>query len=198
MKNDGNSEDNFEVGLDESSITLLKDAGFLFEKDEFTRFQLASGATASENISIIAPENVQTEKTLQLTLVSESIIDGNLENIDSVSFTVTLKPDSGGAVGGLDFDSLSSISNDDMKIYAMAGAGFVGFILLLIVISKMAKKATAKADSKHYSDDEPLDVEEDDDLSEFDDLDFSGLDDELDDLGEDLQDLDDDFDFEDL
>ena len=97
--------------------------------------------------------------------------------------------DSGGALG------LDSVSSDDMKLIGMAGGGLIGVIILLVLISRLTKKATgkqkvaakeakraakaqrkggkakkAKVVEEEYDDDDDFDFDDFDD-----DFDFDGL-----------------------
>jgi hypothetical protein len=121
-------------------------------------------------------------------------LESTLECIDqTVSVVVKGSESSGGALG------LSSVSNSDMAMIGMGLGGLIGVILLLVVISRLTKKAgkqkIAAKDAKKAAKSErramkagraqkakPVEVEDEDIDDDFDDdLDF-----------------DDDFDFDDL
>ena len=128
--------------------------------------------------------------------------DDTAPSIDVVvDAQVTGSDSSGGAFG------LETVSNDDLQFVGIAGGGLIGVIVLLVLISKLTKKAgkqkiaakeakrAAKANKKANKaarksmkkagiPKEQIEQTFDDDL-DFDDLD-------------DLDDIDDDFDFEDI
>ena len=188
--NDGNSDDQLEVGISEGSVTALEAAGFGFVGDSFSRFNLVKGGLVNSNITIIAPDAVTEEKTVEIVLEAKSMLASDLEHVQSITLSVTVVK-SPTVVGGISIDGLSSLSDEDIQMYSALGGGIFVLLLLVIIISKATKKSN-KTEDKVYDEPQALDVVKDvpvnNDL-DFDDLDFDDLDD-LDDL--------DDFDFDDL
>jgi hypothetical protein len=196
LLNDGNNDDQFEVGINEDGVKALENAGFRFVGDSFIRFTLAKDAMVNRNITILAPESVTAPITIEITLEAKSMLDSDLENIESISLTIKAKKSSG-SVGGISIDGLSDLSDDDIKIYSAFGGGILLLLLLVIIISKITKKGN-KQGKKVYAEDTPIDVVKDVAANNDTDFDFDDLD--LDDIDDDLADLDDidEFDFEDL
>jgi hypothetical protein len=197
LLNDGNEDnDQFEVGINVDGVNALENAGFRFVGDPFVRFTLAKGNMVNSNITILAPESVTAPITIEITLEARSMLDSDLENIESISLTIKAKKSSG-SVGGISIDGLSDLSDDDIKIYSAFGGGIVILLLLVIIISKITKKGN-KQGKKVYAEDTPIDVVKDVAANNDTDFDFDDLD--LDDIDDELADLDDidEFDFEDL
>jgi len=197
LLNDGNADnDQFEVGINEDGINALENAGFKFVGDPFVRFTLSKGSMVNSNITILAPESVSAPITIEIKLEAKSLLDSDMENVESISLTIKADKSSGG-VGGSSIEGLNSLSDDDIKIYSAFVAGIVILLLLVIVISKITKKGN-KHENKTYAEDPPLDVVKDVAVNNDIDFDFDDLD--LDDVDAELADLDDidEFDFEDL
>ena len=194
--NDGNSDDRLEVAIDQNSVTALENAGFQFSGDSFVRFNMVKGGMENSNITIIAPKSIVESTTVEILLQARSMDADNDEHVQSISLTITAEKSSGG-VGGITIDGLSSLSDDEMKIYSAFGGGILILLLLVIVISKITKKGN-KHDKKNYVEESPIDVVEDVAANPVDEFDFEDLD--LDDIDDDLSDLDDidEFDFEDI
>ena len=197
LLNDGNDDDQFEVGINVDGINALENAGFRFVGDPFVRFTLTKGSMENSNITILAPESVTASITIEITLEAKSLLDSDMENVESISLTIKADKSSGGGVGGISIEGLSTLSDDDIKIYSAFGAGIVILLLLVIIISKITKKGK-KQGTKVYAKDTPIDVVKDVAANNDVDFDFDDLD--LDDLDDELADLDDidEFDFEDL
>jgi hypothetical protein len=191
--NDGNAVDTFEVGINEEGITALENAGFRFPGDSSMTFTLSKGSMENNNISIIAPDSVTVALTIEIMLEAKSLLDSDMTNFESISLTIKVEKTSG--VGGI--DALSSLSDDEVKIYSAFGGGILILLLLVIAISKITKKGN-KHDKKNYVEESPIDVVEDVAANPVDEFDFEDLD--LDDIDDDLSDLDDidEFDFEDI
>lgn len=188
--NDGNSDDQLEVGITKDSVSALEDAGFTFADDSFSRFNLVKGGIVNSNITIISPESVTEEITVEIVLEAKSMLASDSEHVQSITLSITAEKSPTG-VGGISIAGLSSLSDEDVKMYSALGGGIFVLLLLVIIISKITKKSN-KTDDKLYDEPETLDVVKDIAVSndlDFDDLDFDDLDD-LDDL--------DDFDFDDL
>ena len=185
--NDGNYDDQLEVGITKDSVSALEDAGFRFAGDSFSRFNLVKGGLVNSNITIIAPETVSEAITVEIVLEAKSMLASDSEHVQSITLSITAEKSPTG-VGGISIDGLSSLSDEDIKMYSALGGGIFVLLLLVIIISKVTKKSN-KTDDKLYDEPQVLDVVED--VAANNDLDFDDLDlDDLDDL--------DDFDFEDL
>ena len=149
-----------------------------------------------------APDEASSEISVQVELRAFSSLDPDAEPSEvSIRVNVAASSSGGGSIG---LDDIGSMSEDSVAIIAMGVGGFIAVIFLLVIISRLTKKAgkqkiaakeakrAAKAEKKATkagrkakkkagSSKKQIAEEIDDDL-DFDDLD----------------DLDDDFDFEDL
>ena len=203
--NDGNRVDNLEVEI--VNLQEIEDAGFKFVSDPFFRATVNPGSSSDQGTIILeAPSDSSEEISIQVELRAFSKLDTEAEASEvSVRVVVAASSGGGGSIG------LDSMDQDSIAMIAMGGGGLVGVILLLVIISRLTKKAgkqkiaakeakkAAKAEKKAnkaarrmmkksgFSEEEieqELDGGSEDDFD--DDLDFGDLDDM------------DDFDFEDL
>ena len=203
--NDGNRVDNLEVEI--VNLQEIEDAGFKFVSDPFFRATVNPGSSSDQGTIILeAPSDNSEEISIQVELRAFSKLDTEAEASEvSVRVVVAASSGGGGSIG------LDSMDQDSIAMIAMGGGGLVGVILLLVIISRLTKKAgkqkiaakeakkAAKAEKKAnkaarrmmkksgFSEEEieqELDGGSEDDFD--DDLDFGDLDDM------------DDFDFEDL
>ena len=203
--NDGNRVDNLEVEI--VNLQEIEDAGFKFVSDPFFRATVNPGSSSDQGTIILeAPSDSSDEISIQVELRAFSKLDTEAEASEvSVRVVVAASSGGGGSIG------LDSMDQDSIAMIAMGGGGLVGVILLLVIISRLTKKAgkqkiaakeakkAAKAEKKAnkaarrmmkksgFSEEEieqELDGGSEDDFD--DDLDFGDLDDM------------DDFDFEDL
>ena len=145
-------------------------------------------------IILEAPEDASDEISVQVELQAFSKLDTNADPSE-VSIRVVVAASSGGG-GSFGVDDFETMDGDGMAMIGMAVGGLFGVILLLVIISKLTKKAgkqkiaakeaskAAKAERRSGRKSNKAQPVEDDDF-EDDDLDFSDLDD--------LDDLDDDF-----
>jgi len=199
--NDGNRIDNLEVEI--VNLQELEDAGFKFVSDPFFRATVNPGSSSDQgDIIIEAPKETSSEISIQVQLRAYSKLDTNAEPSE-VSIRVNVAASSGGG-GSIGLDDFSSMDQDNIAMIAMAGGGIIGVILLLVIISRLTKKAgkqkiaakeakkAAKADkkSKKSSRRRPKKAKKAKPVVEDD------FEDELD--LDDMDDFDDDFDFEDL
>ena len=139
--------------------------------------------------------------SFEIELQAYSMTDSNAAPITEVIEVQVIGSESSGGAFGID-----TVSNNDLKLVGMAGGGLFGVIVLLVFISRLtkkagkqkiaakeakkarkaenrAKKATRRAMRRSGLSDEEIDQEFEEEYEE-EDLDFD--------------DLDDDFDFEDL
>ena len=203
--NDGNRVDNLEVEI--VNLQEIEDAGFKFVSDPFFRATVNPGSSSDQGTIILeAPSDSSVEISIQVELRAFSKLDTEAEASEvSVRVVVAASSGGGGSIG------LDSMDQDSIAMIAMGGGGLVGVILLLVIISRLTKKAgkqkiaakeakkAAKAEKKAnkaarrmmkksgFSEEEieqEFDSSSEDDFD--DDLDFGDLDDM------------DDFDFEDL
>ena len=208
--NDGNVDDDIVVEI--VNLQELSDLGvthsfysvtpFYFGVD-FYRELIAPGSTSNAGFMLFGIDELPSESfTFEIQLRAYSLTDDTAPSIDVVvDAQVTGSDSSGGAFG------LETVSNDDLQFVGIAGGGLIGVIVLLVLISKLTKKAgkqkiaakeakrAAKANKRANKaarksmkkagiPKEQIEQTFDDDL-DFDDLD-------------DLDDIDDDFDFEDI
>jgi len=192
--NDGNRIDNLEVEVVNEDELL--EAGFKFETDAFFRDQVNPGTSSKQGtITIKAPSSAKSEITANVELRAYSKLDTSAD-ADEVSIRVVVAASSG-TTGSIGIGELNSMSQDSVATIGMVAGGVFGLIMLLVIISRLSKKAgkqkiavkeakkQAKADRKAAKRGAAPEVEDFDD--EFDD-DF-----DFEDLGD-----DDDFDFEDI
>ena len=198
--NDGNRIDNLEVEI--VNQQEIEDAGFKFVSDPFFRATVNPGASSDQgNIILEAPSDASSEISIQVELRAYSKLDTNAE-ASEVSIRVVVAASSGGG-GSIGLDDFETLDGDSMAMIGMAAGGLFGVILLLVIISRLTKKAgkqkiaakeakkAAKAERKAGRASKKADVAEEEFDDDFDDdLDLGDLDD--------LDDLDDDFDFDDL
>ena len=190
--NDGNRIDNLEVEIVNEDEIL--EAGFKFKSDPFFRATVNPGTSSDQgNIILVAPKDASSEITVNVQLRAYTKLDSSAED-DQVSVRVVVA-ESGGGGGSIGISDLNSISQDNIAQIGMIAGGAFGLIMLLVIISRLSKKAgkqkiaakeakkAAKANKKAAKRGKAPPVEDDD----FDDdLDFDDFDE------------DDDFDFEDL
>lgn len=195
--NDGNRVDNLEVEI--LNLQEIEDAGFSFVSDPFFRATVNPGASSDQGTIILeAPSDSSEEISIQVELRAYSKLDTEAEASEvSVRVVVAAASGGGGSIG------LDSMDQDSIAMIAMGGGGLVGVILLLVIISRLTKKAgkqkiaakeakkAAKAEKKANKAARRMmkkaGIPEEQIEDEFeDDLDFGDLDDM------------DDFDFEDL
>ena len=195
--NDGNRVDNLEVEI--LNLQEIEDAGFKFVSDPFFRATVNPGASSDQGTIILeAPSDSSEEISIQVELRAYSKLDTEAEASEvSVRVVVAASSGGGGSIG------LDSMDQDSIAMIAMGGGGLVGVILLLVIISRLTKKAgkqkiaakeakkAAKAEKKANKAARRMmkkaGIPEEQIEDEFeDDLDFGDLDDM------------DDFDFEDL
>ena len=195
--NDGNRVDNLEVEI--LNLQEIEDAGFSFVSDPFFRATVNPGASSDQGTIILeAPSDSSEEISIQVELRAYSKLDTEAEASEvSVRVVVAASSGGGGSIG------LDSMDQDSIEMIAMGGGGLVGVILLLVIISRLTKKAgkqkiaakeakkAAKAEKKANKAARRMmkkaGIPEEQIEDEFeDDLDFGDLDDM------------DDFDFEDL
>ena len=195
--NDGNRVDNLEVEI--VNLQEIEDAGFKFVSDPFFRATVNPGSSSDQGTIILeAPSDSSEEISIQVELRAFSKLDTEAEASEvSVRVVVAASSGGGGSIG------LDSMDQDSIAMIAMGGGGLVGVILLLVIISRLTKKAgkqkiaakeakkAAKAEKKANKAARKMmkkaGIPEEQIEDEFeDDLDFGDLDDM------------DDFDFEDL
>ena len=199
--NDGNRIDNLEVQI--VNLQELEDAGFKFVSDPFFRATVNPGSSSDQgDIILQAPGEASSEISVQVELRAFSSLDPDAEPSE-VSIRVNVAASSGGG-GSIGIDDISSMGEDSVAIIAMGAGGLIAVIFLLVIISRLTKKAgkqkiaakeakrVAKAEKKAKKSGrkarKKAGISEEQIAEEFDeDLDF-----------DDLDDLDDDFDFEDL
>ena len=199
--NDGNRIDNLEVQI--VNLQELEDAGFKFVSDPFFRATVNPGSSSDQgDIILQAPDEASSEISVQVELRAFSSLDPDAEPSE-VSIRVNVAASSGGG-GSIGIDDISSMGEDSVAIIAMGAGGLVAVIFLLVIISRLTKKAgkqkiaakeakrVAKAEKRAKKSGrkagKKAGISEEQIAEEFDDdLDF-----------DDLDDLDDDFDFEDL
>ena len=208
--NDGNVDDDIVVEI--VNLQELSDLGIshsfysvspIYVGIDFYREVVTSGSTSNAGFMLFGIDELPAESfTFEIELRAYSLTDQTAPSIDVVvDAQVTGSDSSGGAFG------LETVSNDDLQIIGIAGGGLIGVIVLLVLISKLTKKAgkqkiaakeakrAAKADKRankaaRKSMKKAGIPKEQIEQNFEDDLDFDDLDD--------LDDLDDEFDFEDL
>ena len=202
--NDGNRIDNLEVEI--VNQQAIEDAGFKFISDPFFRATVNPGTSSDQGEIILeGPSDSSSEVSIQVELRAFSKLDTEAEASEvSVRVVVAASSGSGGSIG---IDDFSTMDQDSFAMIAMAGGGLIGVILLLVIISRLTKKAgkqkiaakearkaakvERKANKANKRAMKKAGLSEEQIEEEFeeeeDDFDF-----------DDLDNLDDDFDFEDL
>ena len=133
--NDGNRVDNLEVEI--LNLQQIEDAGFKFVSDPFFRATVNPGASSDQGTIILeAPSDSSEEISIQVELRAYSKLDTEAEASEvSVRVVVAASSGGGGSIG------LDSMDQDSIAMIAMGGGGLVGVILLLVIISRLTKKA---------------------------------------------------------
>ena len=203
--NDGNRVDNLEVEI--INLQEIEDAGFKFTSDPFFRATVNPGSSSDQGTIVLeAPSDSSEEISIQVKLRAFSKLDTQAEPSEvSVRVVVAASSGGGGSIG------LDSMDQDSIALIAMGGGGLVGVILLLVIISRLTKKAgkqkiaakeakkAAKAEKKANKAARRMmkksGFSEEEIEQEFDGGSEDDFDDDLD--FDDLDDMD-DFDFEDL
>ena len=199
--NDGNRIDNLEVEI--VNLQELEDAGFKFVSDPFFRATVNPGSSSDQgDIILQAPDEASSDITVQVELRAFSKLD-----LDAEASEVTIRVNvaaSSGAGGSIGLDDISSMSEDNVAMIAMGGGGLIALIFLLVIISRLTKKAgkqkiaakeakrVAKAEKKANKAGRKVKKKSGTSRKKIakepvEELDF-----------DDLDDLDDDFDFEDI
>lgn len=205
--NDGNVDDDIIVEI--MNLQELSDLGIthsfysvtpIYFGVDFYREVVTPGSTSNAGFMLFGIDELPEESfNFEINLRAYSLTDDSAPYIDvTVDAQVSGSASTGGAFG------IESVSNDDLQLIGIAGGGIIGLIVLLVLISKLTKKAgkqkiaakeakrSAKAERKASKAGrkamKKAGISEEQIAEEFDDdLDF-----------DDLDDLDDDFDFEDI
>ena len=133
--NDGNRIDNLEVMI--VNQQEIEDAGFSFVTDSFVRMTVNPGSSSDQaEIILLAPKDTSSEISVEIELRAYSKLDSSAE-ASEVSVKVVVAASSGGG-GSIGLESFGS--EDSMIMIGMGIGGFIGVILLLVVISRLTKK----------------------------------------------------------
>jgi len=136
--NDGNRIDNLEVEI--VNLQELEDAGFKFVSDPFFRATVNPGSSSDQgDIILQAPDEASSDISVQVELRAFSKLD-----LDAEASEVTIRVNvaaSSGAGGSIGLDDISSMSEDNVAMIAMGGGGLLALIFLLVIISRLTKKA---------------------------------------------------------
>ena len=194
--NDGNVEDNIIVEL--VNYDELDDLGIgyaffsespLYVGVDSYRESVAPGATSNAGKMIFGIDELPDEDiSFEIELLAYSSNDDDTEPV-KVTVDVVI------AGGGSSALGLDSVSSSDLKLIGMAGGGLIGVIVLLVMISRLTKKATgkqkvaakeakkaaklqrkgrkpkkAKVVEEEYDDDDDFDFDDFDDDFDFEDL----------------------------
>ena len=207
LLNDGNVDDDIVVEI--MNIQELNDLGIaysfysvspLYVGIDRYREVVTSGSTSNSGFMAFGIVELPDESfDFEIKLRAYSLTDDSAPHIDVIVDAQVLGSESSGGAFGLE-----TVSNDDLQFIGIAAGGLVGVILLLVIISRLTKKAgkqkiaakearkAAKAERKAKKAMKKAGISEEEISEEFEeeieeDLDFS-----------DFDDMDDDFDFEDL
>ena len=116
------------------------EAGFKFKSDPFFRATVNPGTSSDQgNIILVAPKDASSEITVNVQLRAYSKLDSSAED-DQVSVRVVVA-ESGGGGGSIGISDLNSISQDNIAQIGMIAGGAFGLIMLLVIISRLSKKA---------------------------------------------------------
>ena len=136
--NDGNRIDNLEVQI--VNLQELEDAGFKFVSDPFFRATVNPGSSSDQgDIILQAPDEASSEISVQVELRAFSSLDPDAEPSE-VSIRVNVAASSGGG-GSIGLDDIGSMSEDSVAIIAMGVGGLIAVIFLLVIISRLTKRA---------------------------------------------------------
>ena len=193
--NDGNVEDNIIVELVNSDELDDLGIGYAFFSEsplyvgvDSYRESVAPGATSNAGKMIFGIDKLPDEDiSFEIELLAYSLND----DAEPVKVTVDVVI----AGGGSSALGLDSVSSSDLKLIGMAGGGLIGVIVLLVMISRLTKKATgkqkvaakeakkaakiqrkgrktkkAKVVEEEYDDDDDFDFDDFDDDFDFEDL----------------------------
>ena len=194
--NDGNVEDNIIVELVNSDELDDLGIGYAFFSEsplyvgvDSYRESVAPGATSNAGKMIFGIDELPDEDiSFEIELLAYSSNDDDTEPV-KVTVDVVI------AGGGSSALGLDSVSSSDLKLIGMAGGGLIGVIVLLVMISRLTKKATgkqkvaakeakkaaklqrkgrkpkkAKVVEEEYDDDDDFDFDDFDDDFDFEDL----------------------------
>ena len=142
--NDGNFDDDIKVEI--VNLNELSDLGIahsfysvspIYAGIDFYREVVPAGVTSQSGILVFGIDELPAEGfTFEIDLHAYSLSDDNAQDVElSLEVQVEGSESSGGAFG------LETVSNNDLKIVGLAGAGLFGIILLLVLISRLTKKA---------------------------------------------------------
>ena len=178
--NKGN--DNDRVRVDLANLNDLKQQGFSFIGSEFVADDLAMGATATREIKLLAPSDVDSDLNVDLQFQASSTNDANAD-LSEISIPVSVES-SESSVSLT--DGISEVGEDDLMLYGAIGGGIILLFLLMGMVSRSIKKKKAKKNADQPAielDDSEQVVEKDEFDDLFDDLDdFEIESDEFDDL----------------
>ena len=136
--NDGNRIDNLEVEVVNEDEIL--EAGFKFSSDPFFRATVNPGTSSDQgDIILLAPKEAATEISVNVQLRAYSKLDSSAE-ADEISIRVVVAPSSGGG-GSIGISDLNAMSQDSVAQIGMIAGGVFGLIMLLVIISRLSKKA---------------------------------------------------------
>lgn len=183
MRNLGNADDMITVSV--TNTAELESAGFSFPQTSFVRENvIVDGQSTVRQIDLRTPSDITEDVEISITLEASSGND-NMAETDSITINLLVQP-AATTVGGVDL-GLSSVSSDDLMLYGYIGGGFLMFIFLLVIITRISRRRGSKEivydvedeeDVSYQSVQTPVAVEEE--FDEFDDM-FSDLgDDDLD------------------
>ena len=183
MRNLGNADDMITVSV--TNTAELESAGFSFPQTSFVKENvIVDGQSTVRQIDLRTPSDITEDVEVSITLEASSGND-NMAETDSITINLLVQP-AATTVGGVDL-GLSSVSSDDLMLYGYIGGGFLMFIFLLVIITRISRRRGSKEivydvedeeDVSYQSVQTPVSVE--DEFDEFDDM-FSDIgDDDLD------------------
>ena len=183
MRNLGNADDMITVSV--TNTAELESAGFSFPQTSFVKENvIVDGQSTVRQIDLRTPADITEDVEVSITLEASSGND-NMAETDSITINLLVQP-AATTVGGVDL-GLSSVSSDDLMLYGYIGGGFLMFIFLLVIITRISRRRGSKEivydvedeeDVSYQSVQTPVSVE--DEFDEFDDM-FSDIgDDDLD------------------
>jgi len=142
--NDGNVDDDIVVEI--VNLQELSDLGIshsfysvspIYVGIDFYREVVTSGSTSNAGFMLFGIDELPAESfTFEIELRAFSLTDETAPSIDVVVDAQVAGSDSSGGAFGLE-----TVSNDDLQIIGIAGGGLIGVIVLLVLISKLTKKA---------------------------------------------------------
>jgi hypothetical protein len=137
--NDGNRIDNLEVIITNEQEILS--SGLKFVSDSFFRASPNPGSSVEGSIVLEVPASLSKEVNIEVMLSATSTLDSSAESSEVKVRVVTESSSGGSGTGDFEFGEFDVQGEDSMAMIAMGVGGVIALILLLVIISRLTKKA---------------------------------------------------------